>query len=252
MKIKLTQCLLSICLMLAIALPAQNSDNQKFVEITGRGEVAYFPDMVQYMIVISDYDNLDANDEPLSPDKAKEYLEMRKIKMQERYKQIWQVLKTEGITENALVLEEKYDIQNLNNQDYLNKSFMVKFTDFQKFKRIILKIKDLKGVNGQIMDAQAKNIEELRDKAMLSAIEDAKLKANKLAKAVNSTVGNVLQIRETNDIAPTLDAGWTAYPSLGDIPQNVNSDGLSRNEINEEGKFVLRQAVLIKFSLINN
>jgi uncharacterized protein YggE len=252
MNVKFTQCLLFFCLLIAMRLPAQSIDNQKFIEITGRSEITYFPDVVKYLIVISDYDgDENVNNEPLSIEKANEYLEMRKIKMQERYKQIWQILKTEGITDDALVLEEKYDFQNLNNQDYLNKSFIIKFTDFQKFKRVILKIKDMKGINGQIVDTQAKNVEELRDKAMILAIEDSKSKANKLAKALNSSVGNVLQIRETNDIAP-ISSGWTVYPPLSAMQQNVNFEDTPRNEINEEGKFILRQAVLIKYLLINN
>ncbi len=86
-------------------------DNQKYIEVTGSGEVEYIPNHIKYSITVSDETNdiYTGDLDDRSEWKIKEFQELLKKRNEQRYLKIWEILKAEGIEEQALVKDEKYD-----------------------------------------------------------------------------------------------------------------------------------------------
>ncbi len=249
---------LNLLLLAFLTAKTQNApvpDSQKFIEVTGNGEVEYIPDHIKYSITVSD----EANDtysgdlDDRSEWKIREFQALMKKRNEQRYLKIWEILKAQGIDENAIVKDEKYDFITKNETEFEHKIFIVGFDNFAKFKQIVASLKAANICSGQIIDVQSIKIKELEDKAQWLSIANAKQKAEKIAAAVNSKLGKVLQIKDAKQPLEDLGGkgnGWTAYPS---IRQELHDTYFIAGNVDltDNGKFVLRQAITIRFSLEN-
>ena len=243
--------------LLIMAFSAANSQNTTapFIEVTGSGEVEYIPDLIKYSITVSDESNDtymgDLDDR--SEWKMREFQELLKKRNEQRYLKIWEILKAEGIDEKAVVKDEKYDFMAKNETEFEHKIFIVRFDNFVKFKQTVAKLKAANVCSGQIIGVQSSKIKDLEDTAQLLSIANAKQKAEKLAAAVNSKLGKVLQIKDARQ--PFEDVGgkgngWTAYPPLRQELHDTYM--ISGNvDLTDNGKFVLHQAITIRYSLEN-
>lgn len=250
----LTLSLFVIIISTANSQNAPTPDNLKYIEVTGSGEVEYIPDQIKYSITVSD----EANDvysgdlDDRSEWKIREFQELLKKRNEQRYLKIWEILKSEGINEQAVVKDEKYDFVTKNETEFDHKIFTVSFDNFVKFKQTVAKLKAANICSGQIIDAQSLKIKDLEDTAQMLSIAHAKQKAEKLAAAVNSKLGKVLQIKEAKQSFEDLigKGGWTAYPPLRQELHNTYLISGSL-DLTENGKFVLRQAITIRYLLEN-
>ena len=232
----------------------QDTDNQKFIEVTGKAELEFIADQFKYSItILNDYDEgIIAN----NTKKLKEYQERINKEAEQKYSKIWEILKSEGIDESLIVTDEKYNFISKKSTDLSNKTFVIKIVGFEKFQQIVAKLKKSNLCNGQIIEAKSLNIAELEDKTKILAIEDAKKQAEKLALAVNSKLGKILQVKEPKQPFEDLlgnnaaKQGWTAYPPLTLAMQDTFFV-MGNVEISDNGKFVLKQAITVRFSLEN-
>ncbi len=252
---------LIVCFILlgAKLLSSQNVadfDNHKYVEVMGKAEIEYIPDEIKYSIIISDDNSGEVvvYDTVQSEKSIKEYQMQMKKRIEERYNSVWEILKSLGIDETAIVKDERYDFNSADYFTYEHKLFVVKFNNFVKFQLAVRKLKASNICNGQVIDAKTSKIKELEVNAKILAIEDAKQQAEKLAAAVGSKIGKVLQIKDPKTALENLNGdnvtgGWTVYPPLSALQNNYPSTGAI--ETNEAGKFILKQAITIRFTLIN-
>ncbi len=248
------KCILKVVFLLILVVngKSQNTqviDNQKFIEVTGHAELAFVPDQIMYLITL----NIEPTEEDMAYMKSALHSgNIFKSKIDAKYLQVWEILKSEGIDENALVKNRNYNFIKHSDTYYEGKEFALKINNFSKFQKAVEKLIAADMCTGQIIDVKSNKIQELEDKVRILAIEDAKRKADKMATAANSRVGNAWQIKEgklpfENAVGKGVQGEGNPYPPYsGEI--NFVKDNI---ETTKNGEFIVKQSVIIRFLLEN-
>lgn len=256
-KILVTLFLLLSLISSVFAQKNDKTDNTQFIEVTCNGEVEYIPDFIKYTITIAD----DSNDtyptdlDDRSDWKIREFQALLKKRQEQRYLKVWEIFKAEGINDNALVKDDNsLDFNYRIETEYENRTFTVKFDNYNLFQQVLPKLKAANICSGQITEVYTAHLKTLEEKAQVIAFNNAKIRAEKLAAAAQAKIGKALQIKESYSLigdAPgeLYPNGWIAYPPLRqDSPDAVS---MKNAVINNQGKFVLKQALTVRFSLEN-
>lgn len=224
-------------------------DNQKFIEVTGHAELAFVPDQIMYLITIT----IEPTEEDLAYMKSALHSgNIFRSKIDAKYFQVWEILKSEGIDENALVKNRSYNFNKHSDTYYEGKEFALKINNFSKFQKVVEKLIAADICNGQVIDVKSNKIQELEDKVKILAIEDAKRKADKMASAANSRVGNAWQIKEAkqpfeNALGKGVQGEGNAY-----TPYSTETYFVMDNiESTKNGEFVVKQSFIVRFLLEN-
>ena len=180
--------LFAVFLLVCSTAFSQESDNAKYIEITGTSEITLVPDEIHYLIEIKEYweEEFDGKSKPENLRAA-----LRKI----------------GIPEDAIRTQEVGDYWRERGLEFLvSKRFDITLTDFSQIDEI-LKVIDTKGVNYmRIGELKNKDMQVYRQQGKIEALKAAQKKAEYLVEALGKRLGDVIRIVE-----PQESAGYSRY-----------------------------------------
>ena len=194
MKTKLL--LFAVFLLVCSTAFSQESDNAKYIEITGTSEITLVPDEIHYLIEIKEYweEEFDGKSKP------ENY--RTKVPLIGIERNLRAALRKIGIPEDAIRTQEVGDYWRERGLEFLvSKRFDITLTDFSQIDEI-LKVIDTKGINYmRIGELKNKDMQVYRQQGKIEA-----LKAEYLVEALGKRLGDVIRIVE-----PQESAGYSRY-----------------------------------------
>ena len=179
--------LFAVFLLVCSTAFGQDSDNAKFIEVTGTSEITLVPDEIHYLIEIKEYweEEFDGKSKP------------------ENYR----TKVPFGIPEDAIRTQEVGDYWRERGLEFLvSKRFDITLTDFSQIDEI-LKVIDTKGINYmRIGELKNKDMQVYRQQGKIEALKAAQKKAEYLVEALGKCLGDVIRIVE-----PQESAGYSRY-----------------------------------------
>lgn len=183
--------LLAISLCMAVALQAQETAEQRYIEVTGTSEIEIVPDKIHYLIEIREYfaEEFDGKSKP------EEY--RTKVPLSTIEQGLRQVLAETGIPQEAIRTQEIGDYWRRQGQDFLvSKKFDVTLTDFNQIDKIVSRI-DTKGIHTmRIGELENRDMLSYHRKGKIEALKAARQKASYLVEALGKRLGDVIRIVE--------------------------------------------------------
>ena len=184
--------LFAVFLLVCSTAFSQDSDNAKYIEVTGTSEITLVPDEIHYLIEIKEYweEEFDGKSKP------ENY--RTKVPLVGIERNLRTALRKIGIPEDAIRTQEVGDYWRERGLEFLvSKRFDITLTDFCQIDEI-LKVIDTKGINYM-------RIGELKNKE-IEALKAAQKKAEYLVEALGKRLGDVIRIVE-----PQESAGYSRY-----------------------------------------
>lgn len=212
----------------------QESDNGKYIEVTGTSEITLVPDEIHYLIEIKEY-WLEEFDGKSKPENYR-----TKVSLSEIEQNLRRALGRINIPENAIRTQEIGDYWRERGHDFLiSKRFDIKLSDFNKIDEI-LKVIDTKGINYmRIGELKNKDMQDYRQKGKIEALKAAQKKATYLVEALGKQLGDVVRIVEPQD-----NAGYSRFYAA---QSNVSS---SQAEAFEAFRTIkLNYSMLVRFEI---
>ena len=170
MKTKLL--LFAVFLLVCSTAFSQESDNAKYIEITGTSEITLVPDEIHYLIEIKEYweEEFDGKSKP------ENY--RTKVPLIGIERNLRAALRKIGIPEDAIRTQEVGDYWRERGLEFLvSKRFDITLTDFSQIDEI-LKVIDTKGVNYmRIGELKNKDMQVYRQQGKIEALKAAQKKA---------------------------------------------------------------------------
>lgn len=228
MKIKLL--LLAIALLATCSLRAQT--NERYIEVNGISEIEIVPDKIHYIIEIREYFEEESN----GKSKSEEF--RTKVPLEQIERQLWQVLKEVGVSQDAVRMQEVGDYRREQDRDFLvAKRFDITLRDFRQIDEIVKRI-DTKGINTMyIGELENKDMLTYHRKGKIEALKAARQKAAYLVEALGKKLGPVIRIVEENN------AGRSAF---------AQSNVWSSNAVSFDGFRTIKKnySMLVRFEII--
>ncbi len=171
---------------------AQTSATERFIEVTGDGEVKVDPNIIYLSIDLREYKK-----------------DGKIVKLEDLEAQLKKVLQTIGIpTDNLKVYASsgrQYDLKKRKADLLIGKRYNLKLTDIDLLNPLLGELGEANIFAVSITEASHTDIEMFKTEAKVKAINNAKEKAVLLTTTLDSKLGQVLQIRETElvDVYPT-------------------------------------------------
>ena len=195
MKTKLL--LFAVFLLVCSTAFSQESDNAKYIEITGTSEITLVPDVIHYLIEIIEF----CEEEFDGKSKPENY--RTKVPLIGIERNLRAALRKIGIPEDAIRTQEVGDYWL---EFLVSKRFDITLTDFSQIDEI-LKVIDTKGVNYmRIGELKNKDMQVYRQQGKIEALKAAQKKAEYLVEALGKRLGDVIRIVE-----PQESAGYSRY-----------------------------------------
>lgn len=176
------------------ALWAQ-TDEDRYIEVTGTSEIEVIPDEIHYIIEIKEYfkEEFDGKSKP------EEY--RTKVPLPQIEKELRTALYRIGISESAIRTQEVAgDYQRIQGHNYLvGKLFDITLNGFDQIDKII-KVVDTKGIHFmRIGELKNEDMQVYRQKGKIEALKAARNKAAYLVEALGKKLGEVIRITEPRD-----------------------------------------------------
>ncbi len=209
-----------------------NTDERRFISVTGSAEIIVSPDEIELEIVLKEYTS--KNDE--------------KIELSTIEAKFNSILKRNKIDKQNVFFGNSdyywYYWWNYRNDTYKQKKYNVKLnssTDFLSFVQDL----DFEGVNSlRISTTSNKELQKLRKEIKIEALRAAKEKAMYLLESIDETVGKVISIEEVPD---NQNYYWRGNENL--ISNVSISSNSSDNDIENVATIKLRYEVKAKFEI---
>lgn len=199
MKTKLL--LFAVFLLVCSIAFSQESDNAKYIEVTGTSEITLVPDEIHYLIEIKEYweEEFDGKSKP------ENY--RTKVPLVGIERNLRTALRKIGISEDAIRTQEVGDYWRERGLEFLvSKRFDITLIDFSQIDEI-LKVIDTKGINYmRIGELKNKEMQVYRQQGKIEALKAAQKKAEYLVEALGKRLGDVIRIVE-----PQESAGYSRY-----------------------------------------
>lgn len=228
MKTKLL--LLAIALLATCSLRAQT--NERYIEVNGISEIEIVPDKIHYIIEIREYFEEESN----GKSKSEEF--RTKVPLEQIERQLWQVLKEVGVSQDAVRMQEVGDYRREQDRDFLvAKRFDITLRDFRQIDEIVKRI-DTKGINTMyIGELENKDMLTYHRKGKIEALKAARQKAAYLVEALGKKLGPVIRIVEENNF------GRSAF---------AQSNVWSSNAVSFDGFRTIKKnySMLVRFEII--
>jgi uncharacterized protein YggE len=175
---------LTIVFFVLIGLEAFGQPIERFIEIAGEGEVKVDPDIIYLSIELREYKK-----------------DGKIVKLEELESQLTKVLQSVGIpTANLKVYASsgrQYDFKIRKPNLLIGKRYNLKLTDIDLLNPLLGELGEAKILAVSISEVSHTEIEKFKTEAKVKAINNAKEKAILLTTSLDSKLGQVLQIRET-------------------------------------------------------
>ena len=188
--------LFAVFLLVCSTAFGQDSDNAKFIEVTGTSEITLVPDEIHYLIEIKEYweEEFDGKSKP------ENY--RTKVPLIGIERNLRAALRKIGIPEDAI-----RDYWRERGFEFLvSKRFDITLTDFSQIDEI-LKVIDMKGISYmRIGELKNKDMQVYRQQGKIEALKAAQKKAGYLVEALGKRLGDVIRIVE-----PQESAGYSRY-----------------------------------------
>lgn len=190
-----TKLLLTLCLLALILVPIHaQTDNDRYIEVTGTSEIKIVPDEIHFIIEIKEYweEEFDGKSKP------ENY--RTKVPLTQIEQQLRTTLNKLGITDNAIRVQEVGDYWRERGRDFLiGKQLDITLKDFTQIDAIV-KTVDTKGINSmRIGELKNKEMQAYRQKGKIEALKAAKAKATYLVEALGKRLGDVVRIVEPQE-----------------------------------------------------
>ena len=183
MKTKLL--LFAVFLLVCSIAFSQESDNAKYIEVTGTSEITLVPDEIHYLIEIKEYweEEFDGKSKP------ENY--RTKVTLVGIERNLRTALRKIGISEDAIRTQEVGDYWRERGLEFLvSKRFDITLTDFSQIDEI-LKVIDTKGINYmRIGELKNKEMQVYRQQGKIEALKAAQKKAEYLVEALGKRLGD--------------------------------------------------------------
>lgn len=192
MKTKLLLAL-SFIVLSFISLQAQTNES-RYIEVTGTSETEIVPDEIHYIIEIKEYFE-EEFDGKSKPEHYHTKVPLTQIEQNLRF-----ALRKAGISENAIRTQEVGDYWRERGRDFLiAKNFDITLKDFNQIDKLI-KVVDTKGINSmRIGELKNKNILAYHEQGKIEALKAARKKATYLVEALGKKLGDVIRIVEPQE-----------------------------------------------------
>lgn len=235
--------LIVLCLLAPLFLVAQSGEknfiDQNYIEVTGKHEMEIIPDRIFLGITINEKDK-----------KGKESVE-------DQESQLIRGLKSIGINvdENLSVLDFYGAYTNLflkKDEVFKQKQFELVISNVNELDRVFKLLGVLEISDARINRVDHSDIEKLKRESKISALKNAKEKAENYAVAINQTAGKALHISESS----TDDHGihhTLSGKASGVIIRGYGSHNFKNNQIEDKivfKKIKIKAEVSAKFELI--
>jgi uncharacterized protein YggE len=167
-----------------IGLAVLGQPIERFIEITGDGEVKVDPNIIYLSIELREYKK-----------------DGRIVKLEELENQLTKVLQSVGISsENLKVYASsgrQYDFKIKKPNLLIGKRYNLKLTDIELLNPLLGELGEAKILAVSISEVTHTEIEKFKTEAKVKAINNAKEKAILLTSSLDSKLGQVLQIKES-------------------------------------------------------
>ena len=175
---------LTIILTLITSLTFGQTDNGRFIEISGRAERKIEPNLIYLTIELKEYR------------KDKETVQIEKLE-----NDLLTALTEIGIDKNNLtVYGTKGNLTKVKRLDpnlLITKRYILKITDFKLFGPLLDRFSELNINSVYVKEVTHTEIETYRLETQVQAIKSAEFKAKELLKGLNKNLGEVISVRET-------------------------------------------------------
>jgi uncharacterized protein YggE len=214
-------CLTLAMLAISSTLLSQNNTAEKFIEVTVEDTLKAEPDYFEYAVSITPY----TADEDMASYKDDFLVEKYQREVSDAHEKLQQVLKKHKIRYKS----NKSSIY-LKSPGPADTSFeyVLPFNNSKQLSSFYDDIKEIQQIEGYIIFSKSSKSDMYEKKLTEKVIAKAWDKASLMAQAAQVKLGSVIQIREMtiNDLSlpSPADSGWTAYPPLHVLPQNLMAD----------------------------
>lgn len=230
-----TKFLLTLCLLAFLFVPVHaQTDNDRYIEVTGTSEIEIVPDEIHFIIEIKEYweEEFDGKSKP------ENY--RTKVPLTQIEQQLRTTLNKLGLTDNSIRVQEVGDYWRERGRDFLiGKQLDITLKDFNLIDAIV-KTVDTKGINSmRIGELKNKEMQAYRQKGKIEALKAAKAKATYLVEALGKRLGDVVRIVE-----PQEDM---RFPSPFSAQSNVHSSQVESYDAFRVIK--LNYSMLVRFEM---
>ncbi len=245
MKKRLFLAVTAIFFSVAPLLQAQETP---FIEVSGIAEREIDPNEIYYSVSINTekfYEEYEYNREydQYDPVKYREIRDKVELRANSAQKVLNDIFERLDIKDKEL-LDNKYSITDYDL--YVADSYVVKLKDTETLDQLAAELRKSEVFQAHILRSAHTDQAQIKEDLKLEALKNAKEKAQRMAKALDASLGRVLQIREN-----TNDYDWTA-----NIPESYDQSDYYGNRrrvkvsTSAKQKIQLRAQVWVRFTLI--
>ena len=194
----------------------QNISTERFIEVTGNGEVKVDPNIVYLSIELREYKK-----------------DGKIVKLEDLEGQLTKTLQTIGIpTENLKVYASsgrQYDLKKRKADLLIGKRYNLKLTDTDLLNPLLGELSETNIFSVSVTEVTHTDIEKFKNEAKIKSINNAKEKALLLTSTMGNKLGQVLEIREIESFGYQPEgvfriAGGTWSPNSGGVSKVNNVD----------------------------
>ena len=170
-----------------------------YIEVFGAAQRNVQPDNIHYTVSINTekfYEEYEYNYEyeEFDPVKHREIQDKVELRANSAKKQLMEVFNKAGIKDHE-VQSDKYNL--IDSDIYSADSYLVKVSNFEILEKLVNQLRAFDVFQGRIAHMSHSDEEKILEALKLEALKKASIKAQKMAKTLNSNTGPVIQIRES-------------------------------------------------------
>lgn len=212
----------------------QNGTTERFIEVTGEGEVKVDPNIIYLSIELREYKK-----------------DGKIVKLEDLEEQLTKVLQTIGIPpENLKVYASsgrQYDLKQRKANLLIGKRYNLKLTDIDLLNPLLGELGEANIFAVSITEVTHTDIEKFKTETKVKAISNAKEKATLLTTSLDSKLGQVLQIRET-ELVDTYPLQALQGRAAGVQASAYGYDKVQTNSVDFE-QIKLTYKIVVKFKI---
>ncbi|MCB0535648.1 MAG: SIMPL domain-containing protein [Saprospiraceae bacterium] len=232
--------------LLFLGLGRSQAQEGRFIEVIGQAEQMIEPNEILYNISINTekfYDEyeFDYDYDQFDPVKYREIQNKVELRANSAKRQLMELLEEYGI-EDQEIQSDQYNI--VDRDVYTVDSYRIRVSDFEVLQQLVERLRSLEIFQGQVASMNHSDGEKIQENLKLEALKKANAKAQRMAKALDANIGEVLQIRESGN----LSTGETTFTNIYYENQNFYNNGQG-NSSTTETKIKFQAQVWVRFAL---